>query len=253
MVKLVGGDGPVDMFGWDLAGIADSTPVVETSTQAVFNNADDGEVYTFIGKGFTYDHGQPTGGLITSFQLDTNDATNFTITGLKLKVLDLLDYVQEQDVRGLMVQVFGGDDGIKGSVLNDNLGGFDGDDAINGGKGADILLGGLGADTLTGGKGADFFQYLSLSESSAEIADTITDLEKADTIVLSDIDANSRKAGDQAFKLVDAFTHHAGEITLVYDEGHDRTQLMMDVDGDAEADGMIYLAGDQTAFHHFVL
>lgn len=241
------------MFSWDLEGMADATPVVETATQAVFNNSADHEIYTFTGKGFTYDHGQPTGGIITGFELQTDEATNFTLSGFKLKVTDLLGYVQEGDVQGLMSQVFGGDDNVKGSVLNDALGGYDGDDAINGGKGDDYIRGGQGADTLTGSKGADTFAYLSLSESGGEQIDTITDLVKADFIDLSAIDANSGKAGDQAFKLVDAFTHTAGQIVLVYDEGHDRTELQMDVDGDAVADGTIYLSGDQSAFHHFVL
>lgn len=255
MVKLVGGDGPVDMFGWDLTGIADSTPVVETATQAIFNNAADHEVYTFGGKGFTYDKfGQPTGGVIKSFELETNGDVNFTITGMKLKVTDLLDYVQHDDLSGLMSEVMGKADNIKGSALGDTLGGFGGDDVISGGKGIDVIWGGLGADTLTGGaKDGDIFRYLDLSESNVEQADTITDLAKADVIDLGGIDANANKGGDQRFTLVQEFSHHAGELMLVYDEGNDRTELRMDVDGDAETDGLIYLSGDQTAFHHFVL
>jgi Ca2+-binding RTX toxin-like protein len=242
------------MFGWDLAGIADSTPVMETSTKAVFNNLADHEVYTFTGKNFTYDGlGQPTGGLITGFELETNGASNFSISGARLQVTDLLAYVQEEDVAGLMTQVFSGDDAIRGSAVADGLGGYDGDDVINGGRGNDQLWGGRGKDALAGGAGSDKFLYLNLSESRGAAADTISDLQKSDWIDLSAIDANSSRSGDQHFRLVEAFTHHAGELALVYDEAHDRTKLMLDVNGDARADGLVYLSGDQTAFTHFVL
>src|SRR4051794_2752636 len=99
------------MFSWDLAGIADSTPQTETSTLAVFNNSADQEVYTFTGSGFTYDaSGNPTGGVIKAFELDTFGDMTFKMTGLKLKVTDLLNYVAEDNLPSLMTKIMAGDD-----------------------------------------------------------------------------------------------------------------------------------------------
>lgn len=252
MLKLIGDTGPVDMFGWNLEGIADSSPVSETATKAVFFNAEDNETYVFTGKGFTYDHGQPTGGTITGFEYHIGDNENFHVTGMKISVEDFLSHVGGGDILGLMQQVLADGDSIKGSALGDTLYGLDGDDIVNGGKGDDTITGGAGADTLSGSKGNDTFILGALSDSTNAAADTITDIDKRDTIDLSAIDASTAKKGDQAFNLVDAFTHHAGELVLSYDEGQDRTAVQMDVDGDGAADATLYLSGDQSGFHHFV-
>jgi Ca2+-binding RTX toxin-like protein len=161
--------------------------------------------------------------------------------------------VGANDLIGLENLLFGGDDSFRGSSQDDGLRSMGGNDTIDGGKGADTIFGGLGADQLTGGKGGDVFGFTDLADSTVGTPDLITDLEARDRIDLSAIDANTHKDGDQAFKLVAAFTHHAGEATLSYDEGSDRTSLMLDVDGDGSADALVQLAGDQSGFTHFVL
>ena len=81
--------------------------------------------------------------------------------------------------------------------------------------------------------------------------DTIVDLSAEDVIDLSAIDANTHKAGDQAFALVGAFSHHAGELTLTKDGKF--TTLAADVNGDGVADLTVSIKGDHHDFSNFVL
>jgi Ca2+-binding RTX toxin-like protein len=129
-----------------------------------------------------------------------------------------------------------------------------GDDVLKGGGGDDTLVGGGGADSLTGGAGADTFRFLQASDSTAAGHDLIGDLgDASDVIDLSAIDADTGQDGDQAFTLVSAFTHHAGELTLAYDPVHNRTALSADVDGDGTADMVVMIKGDHAGFTAFVL
>lgn len=102
-----------------------------------------------------------------------------------------------------------GDDGLSGGsgadTLNggddtDSLYGDDGPDVLNGGAGADTLRGGLAADMMTGGTGGDHFVFYLAAESTNLERDTITDFSPGfDVVDLSNIDANTGVAGDQAF------------------------------------------------------
>jgi Ca2+-binding RTX toxin-like protein len=127
--------------------------------------------------------------------------------------------------------------------------------AITGGAGNDILVGRDGADLLTGHGGADTFRYDATSESAAGSADQILDFTPGtDKIDLSRIDADTATAGNQAFHL-GATAGHAGDIVLAFDAGNNRTSVSLFVDGDAVADGVIWLTGDHTSLTgaHFVL
>jgi Ca2+-binding RTX toxin-like protein len=126
-------------------------------------------------------------------------------------------------------------------------------DTIAAGGGADRITGGGGADSMTGGGGADTFVYLAATDSLAGSADKITDLSNIDIIDLSAIDAKASKAGDQAFNLVAAFTGKEAQAVLTFDAATSLTSLSLDTNGDAVADTVITLAGDQTAFTGFVL
>lgn len=147
---------------------------------------------------------------------------------------------------------FSGGDGpnqLHGIGGNDTISGGAGRDLVDGGAGDDRLDGGAGADTLTGGLGKDVF-VLSVFEPSSDL---ITDLQDADRIDLSAIDADSLTSGDQAFVLVKHFTGHAGEALLVYQAGPDLTRLRLDVDGDKHPDMTVTIEGDHRDFSHFVL
>jgi Ca2+-binding RTX toxin-like protein len=127
-----------------------------------------------------------------------------------------------------------------------------GDDTLDGGVGADTLVGGIGQDQLTGGTGAVIFAFYALKDSELDRHDVITDLTKVDIIDLALIDADTTVDGDQAFTLVKKFTGAAGELRVRYDAAEEVTHIMLDVDGDKEADSVIDAVG-KVKFDHFVL
>lgn len=96
---------------------------------------------------------------------------------------------------------------LAGNAGDDHLWGFAGDDQLNGGAGFDAIIGGKGADTLAGGAGDDTFWYFAISDSGITTAtrDFIVDFAGgagSDVIDLSKIDANSKIAGNDAFKFI---------------------------------------------------
>jgi Ca2+-binding RTX toxin-like protein len=132
---------------------------------------------------------------------------------------------------------------------NNVLDGLAGDDVIKGLGGNDTLIGGTGADILVGGAGADTFVVRQESVIQSHLGgtleiDTVNDLilAQGDKLDLSAIDADSSTGADDAFHLVGAFTHHAGEMTLVFGGGI--TTLQLDVDGDGAADYRMKITGD---------
>jgi Ca2+-binding RTX toxin-like protein len=152
-----------------------------------------------------------------------------------------------------------GGDILSGNDGNDELGGRGGTDHLNGGNGDDVIIG--DTDFLEGGDGADLLQgSLGGSMSAATFlgpdgdADVIVfdaafadgvvqfmnGVENADTIDLSAIDADTTQAGDQAFEIVEEFSHSPGEAKLTLDFfGFYPTVLELDVDGDAVADATL--------------
>lgn len=125
-----------------------------------------------------------------------------------------------------------GADSLNGGLSSDSLWGGDGDDALDGGSGNDRLIGDAGADTLTGRLGHDRFVYNALTDSKGANADTITDFSHAqgDLIDLHMLDAVAGGAND-AFTLVSAFTHAAGQLVISGSGG------AYTVDGDTNGDG----------------
>ncbi len=162
-------------------------------------------------------------------------------------------------------------DRLNGTSGKDRILGLGGNDTINGGGGDDIIQGGTGVDRLTGGADADIFVFTSIADSApnasgfisnspvfnrasgAGVRDVITDFTPGhDRIDLSAIDANTKLAGNQAFKFVGmgAFTSAPGG--LVYRQfnetgtANDVTIVYGDVDGDKLADFQIELSGLKT-------
>ncbi|MFO1105316.1 MAG: M10 family metallopeptidase C-terminal domain-containing protein [Amaricoccus sp.] len=140
---------------------------------------------------------------------------------------------------------------LTGGAKGDTLRGLGGDDVLKGGGGADLLKGGSGDDLLRGGsgpddlwgnRGADVFEFRSIRDSPARPAqrDVIHDFSGADLIDLRAIDADSHRAGNNAFRFIgsESFDHHAGELR--YAGG----LVKGDVNGDGQADFSIEIAND---------
>jgi Ca2+-binding RTX toxin-like protein len=128
---------------------------------------------------------------------------------------------------------------IDGSSTENTLRGLAGKDTLFGDKGDDMLVGGAGADKLTGGLDADKFTFNSVAESRAAGGiDRIMDFSRAqkDKIALSAIDANTTKAGNQAFSFIGtkAFSGKAGELR--YQKSGSDSVVAGDVNGDGKAD-----------------
>lgn len=163
----------------------------------------------------------------------------------------------------------GGNDVLQGEGGNDSLSGGDGDDTIyagagndtiDGGAGVEVISGGLGndlisggagndtiqgdagADTLSGGAGMDIFIF---GPSDLGSVDRITDFSSADKdkVSLGAIDANTLKAGDQAFSYIGSAAFHnvAGELRFEVVNGSGA--LLGDTNGDGVADIKIWIDG----------
>jgi Ca2+-binding RTX toxin-like protein len=133
-----------------------------------------------------------------------------------------------------------GGDSLRGGMGNDSLNGGGGADFLDGGKGKDLLEGGAGRDIMIGNIGSDRFAFRATTESGrGAAADQIRDFSRGqgDKIDLSDIDANTKAYGDQAFNFIDdaAFSKQAAELR--YEHG----VLSGDVNGDRVADFQIVI------------
>jgi Ca2+-binding RTX toxin-like protein len=129
---------------------------------------------------------------------------------------------------------------IRGKGKRDVLIGDLGDDILRGGKGDDRLNSGEGADILIGGHGADRFRYSALIDSTVERSDTIQ-FGRRDQIDLRQLDANTTRKGNQAFRFIAdvKFSGQAGELRLF------ESRLLADVDGDRQADFALNLRSNQ--------
>lgn len=136
-----------------------------------------------------------------------------------------------------------GKDTLIGGNGNDLLVAGSGNDILTGGNGNDTLVGGAGTDILTGGPGNDVFKFTSVSDSSPAGRDLITDFvgnrnSLGDRIDVSDIDANTTKAGNQAFTFIGAAAFSApGQIR--YSGGI----LQANTDANLSADFAVRLVG----------
>lgn len=138
-------------------------------------------------------------------------------------------------------RVFGNEIGntLKGLGGADLLSGAGGTDFLLGGDGNDRLIGGTGADVLIGGRGADIFVFELATQSAPGARDILRAGDGAvafegagaaagDRIDLSAIDANTARAGDQAFSL-----GGTGVARLSFVESGTDTIVRGNTDGDA--------------------
>ncbi|HGJ5864955.1 M10 family metallopeptidase C-terminal domain-containing protein [Arsenophonus nasoniae] len=144
-----------------------------------------------------------------------------------------------------------GNDMLSGGLGNDTLLGGSGDDKISGDAGNDIISGGLGRDTLTGdfsdkhlegNRGNDTFQYLSINDSLSASPDKITDFETgSDKIDISSLKKINNC--DVMIKLVNKFSKQKNEMMINYNKTENLTKLLLDHDGDGQAEFQIDIIG----------
>ncbi len=156
------------------------------------------------------------------------------------------------------------DDHLFGEAGSDRLFGGDGfdflfggaaNDTLLGGRGNDVLVGGLGSDILVGGAQNDVFQFDSVADSNPFQHDSINGMDGVgvaggDRIDLSNIDANTLIAGNQAFSFIGEQTDVSG---LSFGAGvfwvrsiFDATLLLGSIDDDDTIDLMIRLNDTQS-------
>jgi serralysin len=144
-------------------------------------------------------------------------------------------------------QLFGGDG-------NDSLDGRSGNDKLFGGTGVDLLIGGRGADDLDTGAAdgvRDVVRFSSLLDSGVTAAtrdEVFEFVHGQDKIDLHLIDANPSLAGNQAFKVVPAFTSAKGEVRLIFSGADTLVRVDGDLDTSVDMDmrvvGVHLTAGD---------
>ena len=213
--------------------------------EAVYDavNGGDGADYLYGGGGSDTLDGGPgddvlNGGAGSDFAIYADAASGVTVS---------LALAGPQDTLGAGVDTLVAVEKLLGSSFADSLTGDAGANAIYGGAGDDVLSGGGGEDQLGGGAGADTFVFRAIADSTVAAPDTILDFRSGDRIDLSAIDSDTATPGDQAFHL-GATPGHTGDIVVgAYDSGQNRTLVSLYIDGDATADGAIWLKGDHAA------
>ena len=139
---------------------------------------------------------------------------------------------------------------IEGNDAANRLFGLEARDVLSGMGGKDTLVGGEGADRLTGGASRDTFVYRDTSESDQRHGrDLITDFAKGDRLNLTEIDANTKLAGNQAFTFADAGPVSGDAGTLYFQRG----LLWADVNGDGRSDFEVKIAGGFDLAAHDIL
>jgi Ca2+-binding RTX toxin-like protein len=137
----------------------------------------------------------------------------------------------------------GGNDYLYGSAGNDWLEGGSGADRLMGAAGDDQLIGGSGRDWFNGGSGVDIFVFRSPSDSRPAAPDIIEDfVHGIDKIDLSTIDANTKRAGDQAFVFAGSSTTLTANGVSWFESGGN-TVVRVDVDANKTADLQLTLLG----------
>lgn len=141
------------------------------------------------GSGFRYTLEVPLPvGTITRLGVYESGSTLYKMTDIRI---DLDAFVGRSNTEKIVLQIYSGDDAIKGSTGNDvliaakgddRLFGKGGDDKLFGQKGRDQLDGGEGTDRLNGGGGEDVYVF---SETPGNGIDQIVDFRSGETLRLS--------------------------------------------------------------------
>ncbi|WP_449219877.1 hypothetical protein [Tistrella mobilis] len=256
--------------GMDVASYTDAAGAVVIDLQAGTSYGSDARGDTLISiegvEGSAYDDTLAGGSGVDTL---TGFAGNDTLRGREGG--DILDGGLGQDLAtyygaasGISVSLEAGT-GSRGEAAGDTLisiemiNGSNHDDVITGRNwyantlrgfgGDDVLTGMRGADRLEGGSGADRFIYSQVHDSGVgrDARDVILDFSRAegDRIDLSQIDAQTGLAGNQAFSFIGAawFDGTAGALRAAQIGNTGATLIQGDIDGDKIADFEIEVYG----------
>ena len=231
---LVGGDGGDQLYGGagydELYGGNQDDVLIGGSGSDLLNGGDGFDIASYAGS-----------------EAGVSVALNASITASGDAVGDGFVYVE-----GLAGTRFA--DTLVGNNGFNSLDGSRGNDVLSGLGGTDVLVGGLGRDAMTGGADSDRFVFTDIADSGIKnsVRDFIVDfVQGQDLIDLMAIDANTKKAGDQLFKLLGKGTAHSdvgtGKIGWYQIDKagaeEDRTILRINNDADAAVDMTIALNG----------
>jgi len=140
---------------------------------SVFNTANDDTVnidFTIIGGSVSDDIAGSLG--------DDTISGGGTLVGDTLEGGSGNDSITGNSGADTIVGGAGNDEGI-GGAGNDIINGNAGNDTLSGGDGTDTIEGDAGTDNLTGGAGNDIFVFDTISDSSGNTKDTITDFKQS--------------------------------------------------------------------------
>ncbi|HYI64426.1 MAG TPA: M10 family metallopeptidase C-terminal domain-containing protein [Allosphingosinicella sp.] len=171
--------------------------------------------------------------------IDTYDLSNYGVNG-NSSTIDLRPG-EWTTTDGLQLAALGGGNVARGNVANALM--YQGnvasliENAIGTGD-VDFIVANQAANQLTGGGGNDVFRWAAGTDAgTGALADTITDLIRGnDQINLSDVDAKSGTAENDAFTFIatSAFSNVAGQLRYQVEGGNARIQA--DLDGNGIAD-----------------
>ncbi|MDR2306715.1 MAG: serralysin family metalloprotease [Paucimonas sp.] len=203
-------------YGFNSTADRDFYSATSASSKLVFSVWDGGGNDTFDFSGFTQNQ-----------KINLNEASFSDVGGMVGNVSIAKGVSIENAIGG------SGNDLLIGNALAN---------VLKGGAGNDIIYGGGGADQLWGGSGADTFVYAAISDSTKAAPDRIMDFTSGvDKIDLSAISAFA--VNKLPLQFVNAFTGHAGEAVLSYDQATNLGSLSIDFTGNSSADFLVTTVG----------
>ncbi len=206
----------------------------------------DGSADTLYGRGGidTVDYSDATLGM--TIRLDSNFEAGTAFTNAHRAEINFGGRVTTMLVPEIQEDYLFGIENVKAGAGNDTIIGNSQNNVITGGAGIDHMEGGGGADRFIFDDG-DFVAPVIEQQDNGFTsiifnADSIGNFERGvDRIDFSRMDANTRLAGDQSFRVVEDFTGLGGELSLIRAFRPSTTDRVIEVwagdtNGDQQAD-----------------
>ncbi|MDO1584126.1 DUF4214 domain-containing protein [Rhizobium oryzicola] len=128
--------------------------VSASSTQFVVSDGYNQAVYS--GYGFSFYGNYLVGGTLTGFSQYQDGYQMGSITGFSMSATQAADYIQANNLAGMLSIALSRGDKINGSDYADKLAGYDGNDTIRGYGGDDTIYGDGGNDYIDPGTGSNY-------------------------------------------------------------------------------------------------